>query len=195
MRKARVERRTNETAITVSLEIDGRGESEIRTGIGFFDHLLGAFSKHGLFDLTISAKGDLQVDDHHTVEDVGIALGTAFSQALGDKKGINRFGNFRLPMDEALAEVSIDLSGRSGTVFRASFAREKIGSMSTETGEEFFRAFSRACGCTVHASVPYGTNDHHKLEALFKAFGRALKEACAIDARAGGRLQTTKGSL
>ncbi len=195
MRAAKIERKTNETAVTVSLEIDGTGTSELDTGIGFFDHMLAQFAKQALIGLTVEAKGDLEVDEHHTVEDVGSALGAAFKKALGGKLGIQRYGSGEVPMDEALARVAIDLSGRSCTVFRAKFSRERVGGLPTELIAHFFEAFSRACECTLHARVVYGENDHHKIEALFKAFGRAVKAAGAIEPRANGSLPSTKGML
>lgn len=194
-RSAVVERETNETKIRVELEIDGSGAAEVSMGVGFFDHMLCLFAKHGLFDLKVSAQGDLQVDDHHTIEDVGIALGEAFRKALGEKKGVQRYGFFELPMDESLARVAVDLSGRSCCVFKARFARELVGGMSTEMAREFFHAFARGAECCVHARVAYGKNDHHKIEALFKALGKALKAACAIEQRAPDAIPSTKGRL
>jgi imidazoleglycerol phosphate dehydratase HisB len=195
MRNARIERKTNETDVVVSLEIDGTGTSELDTGIGFFNHMLAQFAKQSLIDLKVQAKGDLEIDEHHTIEDVGLALGATFKKALGDKLGIERYGSGEVPMDEALARVAIDWSGRSCTVFKAKFSREKVGEMPTEMVAHFFEAFSRASECTLHARVAYGENDHHKIEALFKAFGRAVKAACAIEPRAIGILPSTKGTL
>lgn len=195
MRKTEEKRKTKETKIEVSLNLDGTGLAEVTTGIGFFDHLLNLFSKQGLFDLKVNAKGDLAVDDHHTVEDVAIVLGNAFKTALGDKKGIFRYGFFTLPMDESLVRVAIDLSGRGSSVFRGDFTRETIGDLSTENIRHFFDSFARACDCTLHAEILYGENNHHKAEALFKAFGRAMKLACEIEPRAEGVLPSTKGVL
>ena len=192
MRKAEVRRETKETKIRISLDLDGSGRRQIDTGIGFFDHMLDLFAFHGGFELTVKADGDLDVDDHHTIEDTGIALGTAFKEALGDKAGIARYGNFTVPMDEALADVNIDISGRPYLVFNCDFAREQIGMMSTEMVEEFFRAFAVAAGMTVHVNLRYGANDHHKAEAIFKAFGRALKAAVKVE---GTDLPSTKGVI
>lgn len=194
LRQANVERKTNETSVKVNLEIDGSGKSQVSTGIGFLDHCMQLFAKHGLFDLSIQATGDLQVDDHHTTEDVAIVLGQAFRQAMGEKKGVQRYGWCNLPMDESLAMVALDLSGRGSCEFNASFARESIGGLSTENVEHFFRSFATAAGCTLHTEVR-GRNDHHKIEALFKGVARALRQACAIEARAPNDVPTTKGLL
>ncbi len=195
MRNAAVERKTGETHVSVELELDGKGGYEISTGVPFFNHLLELFSKQGLFDLSVSAKGDLQVDDHHTVEDVAIVLGSAFKKALGEKRGVSRYGFFEVPMDEALSRVAIDLSGRGLSVVKASFRREAIGGLSTENIPHFFQSFARSAECTLHAQIAYGENDHHKAEALFKAFGRALKAAVAIEERAPEAVASTKGLL
>ncbi|MBU5257326.1 imidazoleglycerol-phosphate dehydratase HisB [Tissierella praeacuta] len=192
MRKAKIERKTKETDISVEINIDGTGENYIDTGIGFFDHMLQLMAFHGSFDLNIVCKGDLHVDDHHSVEDVGIALGEGFCQALGDKKGIKRYGNFYIPMDEALCLATLDVSGRSYSVFNVEFEREKLGSMSTENFKEFFRAFSYKSGITVHINLLYGENDHHKIEAVFKAFSKALKEAIQIVSE---KIPSSKGIL
>ncbi len=192
MRTAEVSRETKETKINVSLDLDGNGEGSIDTGIGFLDHMLELFAFHGSLNLTVKAKGDLDVDDHHTVEDCGIALGTAFKEALGDRMGIARYGSFTLPMDEALASVNIDISGRPYLVFNCSFEREQLGMLSTEMIEEFFRAFAVASDTTLHINLMYGQNDHHKAEAVFKAFGHAVKEAVKI---VGTELPSTKGYL
>ena len=194
MRTASVERKTNETKVVVSLKIEGSGSAQVSTGVGFLDHMLTLFAKHGLFDLKIEAAGDLMVDNHHVIEDVAIVLGTAFKQALGDKKGINRYGFFTLPMDEALASVAVDLSGRSFCVFSAQFTRDCVNDFPTEMAEHFFDSFSRACECNLHARIECGKNDHHKIEALFKALGRAMRSACEMDERAKGVVQSTKGS-
>ncbi len=191
MRTAQLQRKTNETDITINLNLDG-GEVDINTGIGFFDHMLTALAVHGGFGLKISAKGDLQVDGHHTVEDVGIVLGTAFAKVLGDKGGIARFGNMSIPMDEALSSVVLDISGRPFLVFCASFEQEKVGDFDSCLCEEFFRAFAFNAGITLHANVLYGTNTHHQIESLFKALAHALKMAVVqID----GGVLSTKGTL
>ncbi|MBI5635901.1 imidazoleglycerol-phosphate dehydratase HisB [Candidatus Micrarchaeota archaeon] len=195
MRTAVVERKTGETKVLVSLNVDGGGSAQVNTGVGFLDHMLTLFAKHGLFDLKVEATGDLQADNHHVIEDVAIVLGTAFRQALGDKKGINRYGYISLPMDETFASVAVDLSGRSYCVFSAAFTRESVNDFPTEMAEHFFDSFSRACECNLHAKVEYGRNDHHKIEALFKALSRALKAACELDERAQGVVQSTKGVL
>jgi imidazoleglycerol-phosphate dehydratase len=192
-RFSKIERNTKETSIRLELELDGNGNSEIDTGVGFFDHMLTLFAFHGKMDLNIKAKGDLNVCDHHTVEDVGIALGEAFKEAIGDKNGINRYGTFYIPMDETLALVSIDISNRPYLVFDCDFKREKVGEMSTEMVEEFFRAFAFNAGVTLHLKIIHGENDHHKIEALFKALGRAIKEAKFINPENG--LPSTKGKL
>lgn len=194
MREAKLERNTNETQIKLNINLDGTGKASINTGVGFFDHMLNLMAFHGNIDLEVQAKGDLEVCDHHMVEDVGIALGQCFLEALGDKRGINRYGNFFLPMDETLAQVCIDISGRSFLHFDAEFKRDSIGEFSTEMVEEFFRAFAFNSGITLHARILYGENDHHKVEALFKALGRALKEAKAVD-KDNMILPSTKGML
>lgn len=195
LREALVKRETNETKIEVKLNLDGQGVSKTSTGIGFFDHMLELFAKQGLFDLQVSVKGDFGVDDHHSVEDIGITLGLAFKQALGEKRGIQRYGFFELPMDETLARAVVDLSGRSYPVFRADFKREKVGELSTELVEHFFESFAKACECNLHLEIIYGKNEHHKIEALFKAFARATRMACAIDERAPNALPSTKGRI
>lgn len=192
MRKSEVTRDTKETSIRVELNLDGTGQTDIDTGIGFLDHMLDLMAFHGSLDLKVHASGDLDVDDHHTVEDTGIALGSAFHKALGDRKGINRYGSVTLPMDEALANVSLDISGRPYLVFHCDFTREQIGMLSTEMIEEFFRAFAVAAGVTLHVNLLYGKNDHHKAEAIFKAFGHAVKKAVKIT---GDQLPSTKGFL
>ncbi len=194
IRNISIKRKTGETDISINLNIDGEGIGQIETGVGFFDHMLNLFSKHGLFDLDVKAVGDLDVDDHHTVEDVGIVLGQAIYKALGDKKSIKRYGTSYLPMDETLALVSMDVSGRPFLVFNADFTCEMVGGMHTEMIEEFFRAVAFNAGITLHVNVLYGTNNHHMVEAIFKAFGRALDEATKIDNRIKG-VMSTKGSL
>jgi imidazoleglycerol-phosphate dehydratase len=194
-RSASLSRQTTETQIKLSLTLDGTGRAEIDTGIGFFDHMLTAFARHGGFDLTIEAKGDLHIDAHHTVEDTGIVLGGAFRQALGDKRGITRFGHALVPMDEALAEAAADLSGRAYLVFNASFARESLGDMDTQLVEEFFRAFAGNGLMNLHLISRSGTNAHHVSESLFKAAARALRMAVAIDPKAAGAIPSTKGAL
>lgn len=193
-RQAVVERRTRETDIAVTLELDGAGRADIDTGIGFFDHMLEGFARHGLFDLTVRCKGDLQVDSHHTIEDTGIALGTALLQALGDKAGIVRYGSCLLPMDETLALCAVDLGGRPYFVYDAAFAAPACGGMDTQMAREFFYAVSYAAAMNLHLKVLYGENDHHKLEAMFKAFAKALSAAVRRDDRIVGVL-STKGSL
>ena len=192
-RTAEIARQTKETDIKVSINLDGKGENNIDTGIGFFDHMLTALSKHSGIDMDISCKGDLQVDAHHSVEDVGIVLGKALNQALGDKIGIRRYGSASIPMDEALGTCSLDISGRAFLVFDCKFAGEFCGTMDTQLAEEFFRALTSA-GLTLHLKTLEGKNDHHKMEALFKAFGLALRQAAAFDPRIEGVL-STKGSL
>lgn len=194
MRKAVVARNTNETRIRITLDMDGTGSYDIDTGVGFFDHMLAGFARHGFFDLAVSVEGDLVVDDHHTIEDTGIALGTAIREALGDKKGIRRYGSSLLPMDETLAMCAIDLSGRPYFAFDAEFATERCGTMGTQMVREFFYAVSYSAGMNLHMKILDGINDHHKAEALFKAFARALDEASGEDPRVSGIL-STKGSL
>lgn len=193
-RIAQLDRKTNETNITIEVNLDGEGIYDIDTGIGFFDHMLSLASKHGIIDLNVKCEGDLYVDAHHTVEDVGIALGKCIEKALGDKKGIKRYGTSFLPMDETLALVSMDISGRPYLVFEAEFNSEKVGEMDTELVEEFFRAVAFNAGITLHIKVLYGKNSHHMIEALFKAFGRALREAVTKDERIKG-VMSTKGTL
>lgn len=193
-RVASIERNTKETQIKLSINLDGEGKAHVDTGVGFFNHMLTLLAFHSGIDLDVKAKGDLDVCDHHLVEDVGIALGKCFLDALKDKKGIKRYGTFFVPMDESLAQVSIDISGRSFLVFDCTFNRESIGNFSTEMTEEFFRSFAFNSMITLHCKVLYGENDHHKIEALFKAFGRALKEAKTIDEN-NMVLPSTKGML
>ena len=195
MRRAKIERKTRETDIEIGLNIDGKGKYEIKTPIGFFTHMLEAFAKHGLFDIKLTAKGDLEVDQHHTVEDVGIALGQVFKEALGDKKGINRAGYFIFPMDEALAIVALDISGRPYLKFDAKFSRRFCGDFDTDLLEDFFYGFSVGLGANIAIMVKYGRSGHHKIEALFKAFTKALKTACSKDKRALEELPSTKGLI
>lgn len=193
-RIAELNRNTAETSIQLKLDIDGSGNSSVETGVGFLDHMLTLFAKHGLFDLEVKAKGDLNVDAHHTVEDVGIVLGQALKQALGDKKSIKRYGTSTVPMDEALAVVALDMGGRPYLVCNVSFTNERVGDMDTELVEEFFRAVSVNAGMNLHINVLYGNNNHHMAEAVFKAFGRALDGATRTDERIEG-VMSTKGML
>lgn len=193
-RMSKVERNTKETQISVELNLDGKGKFFGETGIGFLDHMLELFAKHSLIDLKVVAKGDLNVDEHHTIEDVGIVLGQALREALGNKKGIQRYG-FLLPMDEALAEVALDLGGRSYLVWNVSFRREKIGDMPTEMFEDFFRAVADNLGANIHVNLKYGRNEHHMAEGIFKAFARAVRFAVSEDPRCKDLLPSTKGKL
>ncbi|MBQ7786288.1 MAG: imidazoleglycerol-phosphate dehydratase HisB [Clostridia bacterium] len=195
MRTAQINRKTSETDITLSLCLDGTGKGTIKTGVGFLDHMLVLFARHGRFDLDVACKGDTWVDDHHSAEDVGIALGAAFCQALGDKRGIKRYGSMLLPMDEALVLCAADLSGRSCLRLTADIPSQKIGTFDTELVEEFFLAFTRSCGATLHIRQMDGTNSHHIVEAMFKAFGRALREAVSYDEAARDEIPSTKGVL
>lgn len=195
MRRAAIERNTKETQINGSLRIEGRGRYEISTGVRFLDHMLELFSKHGGFDLTLHATGDLDVDQHHTVEDAGIVLGQLFSQALGDRKGINRAGYFVLPMDETLALVALDLGGRPALVYQDRVKVRLVGDLQSELMEDFFGGFVNHAGANLHAKVLYGRSNHHKIEALFKCFARAMKYACSTDARLKDQLPSTKGLL
>ena len=195
MRAARVSRRTAETDVSVSLALDGSGQATIATGVGFLDHMLELLARHALFDLDLQVTGDLHVDQHHTTEDAGIALGQAFAQALGDKKGIVRYAGVHLPMDETLTRVSLDISGRPFLVFRTTFPTEKIGGFDTELVREFFQAFAMNGGVTLHVETFYGENSHHIAESCFKGLARALRAAVAVDPREGGRVPSTKGSL
>ncbi|MEN6419065.1 MAG: imidazoleglycerol-phosphate dehydratase HisB [Clostridiaceae bacterium] len=195
MRTAQISRTTNETAITLSLNLDGSGASDIQTGVGFLDHMLTLFAKHGRFDLALCCKGDTVVDDHHSVEDIGIALGEAFCSALGEKRGITRYGSEMLPMDEALVLCAVDLSGRSWLRYSAQIPSQKIGSFDTELIPEFFLAFTRKAGVTLHLRQLDGENSHHIAEAMFKAFGRALSQAVKIDLQYQDEIPSTKGVL
>lgn len=194
MRRSEISRKTNETDISLGFNIDGSGKAEIETGIGFFDHMLNLFARHGLFDLKVKAVGDLHVDSHHTVEDVGIVLGQALKEALGDKRSIKRYGSSYLPMDESLALAVVDLGGRPFLAFDATFTSDKVGEMDTELVEEFFRAVVFNAGINLHIKVFYGSNNHHIIEAIFKAFGRALDEATLVDERIKG-VMSTKGTI
>jgi imidazoleglycerol-phosphate dehydratase len=195
MRKGSVKRATKETDIEVAVNLDGTGASTIATGIGFLDHMLDLFARHSRIDLTVKAKGDLHIDHHHTTEDVGIALGQAVKQALGDMRGITRYSDVHVPMDEALTRVAIDISGRPFLVFKVAFTRHKIGTFDTELVNEWFQAFAMNSGITLHVETLYGSNDHHISESCFKGLARALRAAVAIDARAKDEVPSTKGSL
>ena len=193
-RCAEIKRKTAETQISVKLNLDGEGKSDIATGIGFLDHMLTLLAKHSFMDLTVRAKGDLEVDSHHTVEDIGIVLGEALREALGDKAGIHRYGNCFIPMDETLAQACLDFSGRPFLVFGAEIPKIKLGNYDAEMTEEFFRAVAMHCGLTLHIRVLYGSNVHHIIEAIFKAFARAVAEAAAVDPRVKG-VMSSKGVL
>jgi len=195
MRTSTISRKTNETDITISLSLDGTGKHDIQTGVGFLDHLLTHIAVHGLFDLEVKAKGDLHIDAHHTIEDVALVLGQAFDQALGDRKGITRMGSFYVPMDEALAFVAIDLSGRPYTVVNAEWHTSMIGTFPASLISHFLESFAVTSRANVHARVLYGRDDHHQAEALFKALGRALDAATMMDERRAGSVPSTKGSL
>ena len=193
-RRGATSRETLETAIRVAVDLDGEGRSNISTGVGFLDHMLELLAAHSLVDLEVEARGDLRVDEHHTVEDVGITLGMAMAEALGERRGVRRYG-FLLPMDEALARVALDLGGRPFVVFEADFEREKVGDLATELVEDFVRALAQHLGANIHVRVEYGRNDHHKIEAIFKALGRALRAALERDPRLEDRVPSTKGVL
>ena len=194
-RVGEVRRETSETQITIRWELDGRGDYDVETGIGFLDHMLAALARHGRFDLAVRAKGDLHIDEHHTVEDVGIVLGQALNQALGDRRGLRRFGDARVPMDDALSEVAIDLSGRSAGVLEIELLGESVGGISAQMFPHFFRSLAADAKMTLHATIVRGENDHHRVESLFKAFARALDDATRIDERIADQLPTTKGAL
>ncbi|MEX0387076.1 imidazoleglycerol-phosphate dehydratase HisB [Spiribacter onubensis] len=194
-RKATIERNTLETRIRVSLDLDGSGDGERRTGVGFFDHMLDQLARHGLFDLDIVADGDLHIDAHHTVEDVGITLGQAVAEAVGDKRGMVRYGHAYCPLDEALSRVVVDFSGRPGLFFRAAFPVERIGEFDTQLVREFWQGFASHAAVTLHMDALHGDNAHHIAETLFKAGGRALRMACSPDLRLGDSLPSTKGAL
>jgi imidazoleglycerol-phosphate dehydratase len=195
MRTATIHRKTTETDIQLKLNLDGRGNYQVRTGIGFFDHMLELFARHGAFDLALDCTGDLHVDQHHTVEDVGIALGEAFDQALGDKKGLWRAGYFVMPMDETLGVVAIDFGGRAAAAIDTKVRTRLVGDLQSELVVDFFEAFARGARANVHAKILYGRSNHHKIEALFKAFARALRVACTRDRRLAKMLPSTKGLL
>ncbi|GAX90804.1 imidazoleglycerol-phosphate dehydratase HisB [Effusibacillus lacus] len=193
-RMGEIQRTTKETQISLSLNLDGEGRGDLQLPVPFLKHMLDLFAKHSGFDLTVLAKGDTEIDDHHTAEDIGICLGQAFKQAIGDKKGIRRYGNRFTPMDEALAQVTVDISGRSFLVFNAQFPTEKVGNFDTELVREFFQAFASNSGVTLHVNLHYGTNTHHMIEGIFKAFAGALSEAARLDGNIKGVL-STKGTL
>jgi imidazoleglycerol-phosphate dehydratase len=195
MRKMEVSRKTGETDITVSLDLDGSGNSDINTGIGFLDHMLDLLARHSLIDINVQAKGDLHIDFHHTAEDIGIALGQALKEALGDKKGITRYASIDLPMDEALTRVALDISGRPFLVWRVVFSRDKVGEMDTELFQEWFQAFAMNAGITLHVENFYGQNNHHIAESAYKGLARALRIAVARDPKSAGQVPSTKGSL
>jgi imidazoleglycerol-phosphate dehydratase len=195
MRTAKVERKTGETEISVELNLDGTGKRNINTGIGFFDHMLDIFAKHGLFDLNVTCKGDLQIDSHHTIEDIGIVMGTAFDKAIQNKKGIKRYGQRILPMDEVLCLCAVDFCGRPYLVMDAEFNNDKLNDFTTECVEEFFYGFTMNSKINLQLKIFNGKNDHHKIEAMFKAFARAMREACELDARTIGEIPSTKGAL
>ena len=195
MRQAEVTRNTLETQITVRIDLDGSGRSKLATGVGFFDHMLDQIARHGMFDLDVTAKGDLHIDAHHTVEDVGITLGQAFAKALGDKRGVRRYGHAYVPLDEALSRVVVDLSGRPGLAFDMKFVRATIGEFDVDLVHEFFQGFVNHALVTLHMDNLKGENAHHQAETAFKAFGRALRMAVELDPRADGIMPSTKGTL
>ena len=195
MRTATIERKTTETRVTCTVNLDGEGRFDVKTGVGFFDHMMEQLSRHSLIDITLKADGDLHIDDHHTVEDSGIALGQAIAKALGDRKGIHRYGSCDLAMDETVSRCAIDVSGRAFLVFKAIFPRDKIGTFDTELVREWFQAFAMNAGITLHLENAYGENAHHIAEASYKALARALRDAIEIDPRQKDRIPSTKGSL
>lgn len=195
MRKASLERNTTETQIRVALDLDGEGQYSVHTGVGFLDHMLEQLSRHSLMDLEVQAKGDLHIDAHHITEDSGIAIGQAVAKALGDRKGITRYGSALIPMDETLTRVAIDLSNRPYLVWKVKFDRDKLGDMDTELFKEWFQAFAQAAGATLHVETLYGDNNHHIVESCFKALARALREAIEIDPRKADAVPSTKGTL
>jgi imidazoleglycerol-phosphate dehydratase len=195
MRTGAVKRKTKETDVEVKVDLDGQGRADVSTGIGFLDHMLDLLARHSRMDITVKAKGDLHVDHHHTTEDVGIALGQSVKQALGDMKGITRYADVHMPMDEALTRVSVDVSGRPFLVFKSEFVRDKVGTFDTELVQEWFQAFAMNAGLTLHVTTLYGTNDHHIAESCFKGLARALRLAVTIDPRNAGEVPSTKGSL
>jgi imidazoleglycerol-phosphate dehydratase len=194
-RTASIDRRTKETNISATVNLDGTGAYDIATGVGFLDHMLEQLARHGLFDITLKAEGDLHIDQHHTTEDSGIVLGQAFAQALGDKAGITRYGSCYLPMDETLTRVALDVSGRPFLVWKVDFSRSKVGEMDTELFREWFQAFAQNAGITLHVETLYGENNHHVAETCYKALARALRQAVAVDPRQSGRVPSTKGQL
>ena len=195
MRKAKVQRNTKETKISATVNLDGTGRSKIETGIGFLDHMVEQISRHGLIDLDLKAKGDLHIDDHHTTEDSGYVLGDAIAKALGERKGISRYGNAHIPMDETLTRVVIDLSGRPYLVWKVAFTQKRLGEMDTELFKEWFQAFSQAAGITLHIENIYGDNSHHIIESCFKGLARSLRQALEIDKRIKNKIPSTKGTL
>ncbi len=195
MRQAKVERNTSETRISATVDLDGSGRYDVSTGIGFLDHMLEQLSRHSLMDITLKAEGDLHIDFHHTNEDTGIALGQAVAQALGDRKGVQRFADVLIPMDETLTRVALDLSNRPYLVWRVNFTRDKLGEMDTELFKEWFHAFAQNAGMTLHVENLYGTNSHHIIESCFKGLARALRRAVEIDPRKAGEVPSTKGKL
>ena len=195
MRKSNIERKTNETNISVKINFDGKGKFKISTGIGFLDHMLEQLSKHSLIDILLKAKGDLRIDDHHTTEDTGIALGKALSKALGNKKSIRRFGTSYIPMDETLTRVSVDLSNRPYLIWKVNFTNKEVGKMDSELFKEWFQAFSQAAGLTLHVENLYGDNNHHIIETCYKGLARSLREAISVDPREKGKIPSTKGKL
>ncbi len=195
MRKATISRKTTETEVSATVNLDGTGSYAIKTGVGFFDHMMEQLARHSLIDITLEAKGDLHIDDHHTVEDCGIALGQAIAEALGDRKGIRRYASCDLPMDETLTRVAIDVSGRPFLVFKCEYPRHKIGTFDTELVREWFQAFAMNAGITLHLETAYGLNAHHIAESSFKALARSLRDALEIDPRQPNRIPSTKGSL
>jgi imidazoleglycerol-phosphate dehydratase len=194
-RAARIERKTAETQIVVEIDLDGTGRAQLATGVPFLDHMLDQVARHGMVDLTVTARGDLHIDAHHTVEDIGITLGQAFKAAAGDKNGVVRYGHAYVPLDEALSRVVVDLSGRPGLAFNVPFARAMIGTFDVDLAHEFFQGFVNHALVTLHVDNLRGDNAHHQCETVFKAFGRALRMACALDPRAAGSIPSTKGSL
>ena len=195
MRSATIERKTNETEIKTTINLDGTGQYDIETGVGFFDHMLEQLARHSLMDITLRCKGDLHIDQHHTVEDCGIAMGQAFTKALGDKKGLTRYGSCDLPMDETLTRVALDISGRPFLVWQVEFSKDKIGDMDTELFREWFQAFHQHAGITLHVTNLYGENNHHIAESSFEALARALRVALTIDEAQKDRIPSTKGTL
>ena len=195
MRESKINRKTSETSISVEINLDGKGKVKISTGIGFLDHMLEQLSKHSLIDINLKAKGDLKVDDHHTTEDIGIALGESISKALGDKKSIKRFGTAFIPMDETLTRVSLDLSNRPYLIWKVKFTNKEVGKMDSELFKEWFQAFSQAAGLTLHIENLYGDNNHHIIETCYKGLARSLRDAITVDSREKGRIPSTKGKL